>query len=168
MDTQLIPKDLLRSRLITVPQTSYVLPGTVRSNVDPFDSADDIRIKSILAEFELWQLIQNHGGLDADCAQVPFSTGQRQLLGLTRAYFRTGPILILDEIDSTLDSDTGEKIQRFLREKLFDRTVVAVTHKIENILDFDEVIILAEGHIVERGNPHTLWNDRGSFLRSID
>ena len=168
MDTQLIPKDLLRSRLITVPQTFCVLPGTVRSNVDPFGStADDTRITSVLVEFELWQLIQDHGGLDADCAQIPFSAGQYQLLGLIRAYFRTGPILVLDEIDSILDQDTEEKIQRFLRERLFDRTVVAVTHKIENILDFDEVVVLADGRIVERGNPRTLWSDEGSLLRSM-
>ena len=168
MDTQLIPKDLLRSRLITVPQTFCVLPGTVRSNVDPFGStADDTRITSVLVEFELWQLIQDHGGLDADCAQIPFSAGQYQLLGLIRAYFRTGPILVLDEVDSILDQDTEEKIQRFLRERLFDRTVVAVTHKIENILDFDEVVVLADGRIVERGNPRTLWSDEGSLLRSM-
>lgn len=97
--SKLRPQDL-RSRLNVVPQDLVHLPGSLRTNIDPFQVASDDKIIASLMRVGLWDMVREQGGLEVEMDVAAWSTGQKQLLGLTRAMVRQSKILILDEIAS--------------------------------------------------------------------
>lgn len=90
-------RHLVRERLISVPQTAFFIPGTVRFNVNPARTASDDEIIAALRKARIWDFIQEQGGLDVELKQQTFSAGQLQLVSLARALLRPGAVLVLDE-----------------------------------------------------------------------
>lgn len=128
----------------------------MRENVDPQEIASDEDIVDALRAVGIWELFESSGGLDGRVNEDKLSHGQRQLFCLARAIVNPARILIIDEATSSIDSDTDMLIQRVLRDRFQGRTVIAVAHKLDTVLDFDRVIILDKGRIVEVGNPQEL------------
>jgi len=85
-----------------------------------------------------------------------FSVGQKQLLCLSRALLRHNKILVLDEATSNVDMTTDAFIQKVLKERFADTTVITIAHRLNTVADYDQIIVMEKGNIVESGSPYEL------------
>ncbi|KAL2861227.1 putative ABC bile acid transporter [Aspergillus lucknowensis] len=94
------------------------------------------------------------------------SQGQRQLLCLARALLKSPKVLMMDEATASIDYSTDAKIQETLRE-LRDNTIITIAHRLQTIIDYDKVLVLDHGRVVEYDHPWTLVNKEGGLFRSM-
>lgn len=170
-DLSLMPRDIIRRNIAVLPQDPVLLDGSVRFNLDPFGEHSDEEIISALSEVDLGHLCQDPGALDATLETEKLSAGQKQLLCIARALMRQSKFLMLDEATSAIDRETEEKIVKLVHEKFSGCTVIAVAHRLRTLLEFDWILVLEQGQIVEQGKPNELlaqedgrwrqlWNDQ--------
>ncbi|OAA38744.1 ABC transporter, transmembrane domain, type 1 [Beauveria brongniartii RCEF 3172] len=151
----LVPNEL-RALINIVPQEPFLMPGSVRQNVDPFEVADDAAIMVALKRLGLWDRIEAAGGIGADMPLASWSVGERQLICMARAIVRKSPILILDEATSSVDHKTEEIMQEVLETEFAGNTVLSVVHRLGYIERYDKVAVLQKGELMEFGAPETL------------
>ncbi|ROW08715.1 hypothetical protein VPNG_06410 [Cytospora leucostoma] len=164
----------IRPHLITLPQDPVHLPGTVRTNLDPHGlfgrPSGDTDLIAALGKVFLWDdVISPRGGLDADFSELGLSHGQEQLFGLARALLHKdeSSIVLLDEATSSVDYETDRRVQEVIREGLARHTVLAVAHRLDTIRDYDLVVVMERGRIVEKGDPRELREQEGSAFRRL-
>ncbi|KAJ5496624.1 ABC transporter integral membrane type 1 [Penicillium fimorum] len=168
-----INRAALRERIIAVPQEAVFLPdgSTFRANLDPFDISTPEECQVVLVAVGLWKFVQERGGLEAGMGPGTLSAGQRQLMSLGRALLRrfirarNGSdcgILLLDEVSSSVDRETERVMQDIIRIEFKDYTIIAVSHRLDMIMDFDRVVVMDTGEIVEVGNPAVLARQEGT------
>ncbi|KAH8805424.1 putative ABC multidrug transporter [Xylogone sp. PMI_703] len=174
-----INRPALRQRIIAVPQEAVFLPdgSTFQANLDPSNVSLPGECQAVLEAVNLWHFIQERGGLDAGMSAGTLSAGQRQLMSLGRALLRRrirarnlgivgsgseGGILLLDEVSSSVDQETERIMQEAIRSEFKDYTVIAVSHRLDMIMDFDRVVVMDKGEIVEVGNPMVLAGEEGT------
>ncbi|SPJ75456.1 related to multidrug resistance protein [Fusarium torulosum] len=158
LDISTIPREEIRTRLVGVPQDAFLIEGSsVRLNTDPAQGLTDAAIEEALKAVELWDIVTKNGGLDVPIEELHLSHGQKQLFCIARAIIRPSPIVILDEATSSVDARVDELVQRLVRERFQDRTVISVVHKLKSALDdFDMVAVLDAGELQEFGPPREL------------
>jgi ATP-binding cassette subfamily C (CFTR/MRP) protein 1 len=157
LDIATLPKQLVRSRLIALPQDPYVLAGTVRENVDPLSTVSDDAVITALRKVHLDHLLDDEEiGLNAKLSTDMLSHGQCQLLCLARAMMRKSSILILDEATASVDVHTDALMQDILRTDFKHHTIIAAAHRLDTIIDFDAVLVLDAGRVLESDNPQNL------------
>jgi ATP-binding cassette subfamily C (CFTR/MRP) protein 4 len=93
--------------------------------------------------------------------------GQKQLLCLARALLRRNRILVLDEATSNVDMNTDAFIQQVIQERFRDTTVITIAHRLNTIANYDKVIAMHRGRIVEQGTPHELIERKGLFYDMV-
>lgn len=154
-----IPRNTIRSRLICLPQDALIFPGSFRFNLVPdFRITDASIIISALKRVNLFSLVEERGGIDAEVTPDALSHGEQQLLALARAILRKDMakgrcILVLDEATSNLDAATEEIIKAIIDEEFRDNTVIVVAHRLETVTDVDVVLMLESGKVVKIGAP---------------
>ena len=176
----------LRSRISIIPQESVLFKATIRSNLDPFNNHSDE---------ELWDALVNSGAIDSTeinkvkkqkftnhSEQIHkfhlyreveedgrnFSLGERQLLGLSRAVIKKSKILVLDEATSSVDNVTDYKIQAKIEENFGkNTTILTIAHRLKTIINYDKILVLDSGEIVEFDAPYKLFMKKDSIFRGL-
>jgi ATP-binding cassette subfamily B protein len=98
---------------------------------------------------------------------VKLSGGQRQRIAIARAFLRDTPLIILDEATSALDSESEEAIREALRRLMAGRTVIAIAHRLSSLRDFDRIVVLQAGRLVEDGPPDALLGRDGAYRELV-
>lgn len=167
IDISTLPRQTVRARLNSIPQDPFFLRSTIRTNADPNHLHTDATIISALEKVHLWSLISSKGGLEAQLDTEFFSHGQRQLFCLARAILRGGRVIVLDEATSSVDTETDKLMQRVIREVFEGCTILAVAHRLDTIADFDRIVLLGKGEVVESGRFEELMDREGGAFREL-
>jgi ABC-type multidrug transport system fused ATPase/permease subunit len=96
-----------------------------------------------------------------------FSAGQRQLMCFARALLRKSNIIVMDEATASVDSSTDEKLQKMIRERFVDQTLICIAHRLDTILDSDRVCVMDDGKVVEYDTPSVLLNNPASVFSGL-
>jgi ATP-binding cassette subfamily B protein len=96
------------------------------------------------------------------------SGGQRQRIAIARAFLKDAPLLLLDEATSALDGDSEEVIREALGRLMRGRTVMAIAHRLSTVRNFDRILVLEKGHLVQDGSPEALLRSDGTYRRLMD
>ncbi|EZF31198.1 hypothetical protein H101_05181 [Trichophyton interdigitale H6] len=156
LDLASLPRDLARSRFNMIPQEPVFIPGTVQFNLDPDSQYSDYDLITALKKVLLFDVISAQGGVNSEFQPSSLSHGQRQLFCLAGAILRKSRIGLLDEITSNVEQATDELMQKIIREEFKLCTSIAIAHRLNTIMNFDRVIVLEGGQIVESGKPQDL------------
>jgi ATP-binding cassette subfamily B protein len=157
----------LRRRIGYVPQETFLFYGTVRENIryGSFDATDE-EVEEAARAAEAHDFVTNlPDGYDTMVGErgVKLSGGQRQRVAIARAVLRDPEILILDEATSDVDTETEMLIQRSLDDLTADRTTFVVAHRLSTVKDADEIVVLEDGCVVERGTHDELISKDGLY-----
>ncbi|KAF9169455.1 hypothetical protein BGX20_010302 [Mortierella sp. AD010] len=159
----------LRSSLTIIPQDPVLFIGTIRTNLDPFNEHDDAALWATLKRVHLISgdgtESNSFGNLDSEVQEngINFSQGQRQLIGLARALLKQSKIIILDEATASVDHDTDARIQATIREEFKESTLLTIAHRLRTIIDFDKVLVMDHGRVVQFDTPWNLIRTEGIF-----
>ena len=156
-----------RSKISVIPQDPVLFSGPLRLNLDPETQFEDAQIWNALEAVQLKSLVQERDKqlyYEISEGETNFSVGEKQLLCLARALLQENKIIILDEATANVDFATDRLIQETIRSK-FDRcTVITIAHRVDTILDYDRVLVLEGGEVVEFAKPEVLLrNEEGKF-----
>ncbi len=190
IDLATLTGSVVREHVITLTQDPFLFPGSIRSNIDPLGVFPDEEISAALEKVRLLTILRDKaGGNDPDikvvldtCIDADFlSHGQRQLFCLARAILKPGKVLILDEPTSryvplqgpwelsgdeltirSVDAKTDAQIQEVIRHEFKDHTIIMIAHRLSSLLDFDHILVLDQGSLVETGHPTELLSNPSS------
>jgi ATP-binding cassette subfamily B protein len=157
----------LRQHIGYVSQDTFLFYGTVEENITygTFDADRDAVVDAAKAA-EAHEFIQNlPDGYDTEVGErgVKLSGGQRQRIDIARAILKDPEILVLDEATSDVDTETEMLIQRSLDRLTEDRTTFSIAHRLSTIKDADQIVVLEDGEIVERGTHDDLIGEEGLY-----
>ncbi|ELY46911.1 ABC transporter ATP-binding protein [Natronorubrum sulfidifaciens] len=157
----------LRQSMGYVGQESFLFYGTVEENITygTFDASREEIVAAAKAA-EAHEFIQNlPEGYDTMVGErgVKLSGGQRQRVAIARAVLKDPDILVLDEATSDVDTETEMLIQRSIDDLTEDRTTFAIAHRLSTIKDADQILVLEDGQIVERGSHTQLLENDGLY-----
>ncbi|NMG06395.1 NHLP family bacteriocin export ABC transporter peptidase/permease/ATPase subunit [Brasilonema sp. UFV-L1] len=164
-----IPRSVLANSLAMVEQDIFLFAGTVRENLTLWDSTvSQTDLVRACSDAVIHDLIESMpGGYDAKLIEggMNISGGQRQRLEIARAMVRNPSVLVMDEATSALDAQTELIIDRNLRRR--GCSCIVIAHRLSTIRDCDEIIVLEQGKVVQRGTHEELWHSGGKYAQLL-
>lgn len=167
IDIRRLALDSLRAQISIVLQDVFLFHGTVRDNI-LFGRADAAQEEVVAAAHVanahdfISQLPQGYDTIIGERG-VKLSGGQKQRLSIARAVLKDAPILVLDEATSSVDTETERLIQQALDRLMQGKTTLVIAHRLSTIRSADQIIVLGNGGIAERGNHDGLMAQRGTY-----
>lgn len=149
-----IDEKTLMNNITAVNFNSYIFAGTVRENMLIADkSASDEKMIEALKMVNLWSFLSEQDGLDTKLNQQGsnFSGGQRQRLAIARALLHNTPIYVFDEVTSNIDAESENDIMTVIHNMAKIKTVILISHRLENVVGSDKILLLDKGKIEESG-----------------
>ena len=160
-----------RRSMAVITQDPVLFSGSLRKNLDPFSLYQDHDLWRALEDVQLKTLVQQlPDQLEYKLRESGsnFSVGERQLVCLARALLQRSKIIILDEATANVDFKADRLIQEVIRNRFKDSTVVTIAHRLNTIMDYDKVLVMEQGRVVEFDKPEVLLqNKNGYFARLV-
>ena len=158
-----------RQAMSVITQNPILFTGSLRMNLDPFQEYSDQELWDALEEASLKNMVKKlPKQLSEEVKEcgANFSVGERQLLCLARALLKRSKIIIMDEATANVDYKTDQLIQDTIHTKSKHCTVITIAHRLNTIIDYDRVVVLENGKVVEYDKPEILLqNEGGQFSR---
>lgn len=174
----------LRQAITIIPQDPTLFTGTIRSNLDPFNSYNDENIYEALRRVNLItsnEVLNTSNAITSDENVNKFlnleneitegggnlSQGQRQLMCLARSLLRSPKIMLLDEATASIDYESDSRIQQTIRQEFSESTILTIAHRLRSIIDYDKILVMDAGEVIEFDHPYNLIKNASSTFFSM-
>ncbi len=169
-DIARVTQDSLREAIGVVPQDISLFHRSVMENIrygKPDASDDEVRDAAFAARCDFIEALPAGMRTLVGERGIKLSGGQRQRIAIARAFLKNAPLLLLDEATSALDSESEEAIREALGRLMRGRTVIAIAHRLSTVRNFDRVIVLQLGKVIQDGPPDLLVRREGLYRQLV-
>ncbi len=169
-DIARVRQESLRSGIAVVPQDISLFHRSIMENIRygrPEASDADVREAIAAANCDFIDKLPEGAATIVGDRGVKLSPGQRQRIGVARAFLKDAPILLLDEATSALDSESEEAVREALDRLMGGRTVIAIAHRLSSLRNFDRIVVLQAGQVCEDGPPQVLVRSKGVYCNLV-
>ena len=169
-DISRVTQQSLREAISVVPQDISLFQRSILENIRygrPTASDDEVLRAAIAARCDFVETLPEGMATMVGDRGVKLSGGQRQRIAIARAFLKDAPILLLDEATAALDSESEEAIREALSRLMRGRTVIAIAHRLATLRNFDRVVMLKAGKIIEDGPPDRLMQGEGPYRELV-
>ena len=169
-DISRVTQQSLREAISVVPQDISMFHRSIMENIRygrPTATDDEVLRAAISARCDFVETLPEGLATMVGDRGVKLSGGQRQRIAIARAFLKDAPILLLDEATAALDSESEEAIREALSRLMRGRTVIAIAHRLATLRNFDRVVMLKAGKIIEDGPPDRLMQGEGPYRELV-
>ena len=169
-DISRVTQESLREAIAVVPQDISLFQRSIMENIRygrPTATDDEVLRAAIAARCDFVETLPEGMATMVGDRGVKVSGGQRQRIAIARAFLKDAPILLLDEATAALDSESEEAIREALARLMRGRTVIAIAHRLATLRNFDRVVMLKGGKIIEDGPPDRLMQGEGPYRELV-
>jgi ATP-binding cassette subfamily B protein len=170
-DISRVTQESLREAIGVVPQDISLFYRSVMENIRygrPDATDDEVLDAAFAARCDFIGELPNGMRTLVGDRGVRLSGGQRQRIAIARAFLKNAPLLLLDEATSSLDSESEEAIREALNRLMRGRTVIAIAHRLSTVRNFDRIVVLGLGKVVQDGPPDALLRREGIYRRLVE
>ena len=165
-----VTQQSLRAAISVVPQDISLFHRSIIDNIRygrPNATDEEVLSAAIAARCDFIESFPDGLATLVGDRGVKLSGGQRQRIAIARAFLKDAPILLLDEATAALDSESEEAIREALGRLMRGRTVIAIAHRLATLRNFDRVVVLRDGKVIEDGSPDWLMRTQGHYRQLV-
>ncbi|MET3839235.1 ABC transporter ATP-binding protein [Bradyrhizobium sp. OAE829] len=169
-DISRVTQQSLREAISVVPQDISMFHRSIMENIRygrPTATDDEVLRAAIAARCDFVENLPDGLATMVGDRGVKLSGGQRQRIAIARAFLKDAPILLLDEATAALDGESEEAIRDALGRLMRGRTVIAIAHRLATLRNFDRVVMLKDGKVIEDGPPDRLMRETGPYRQLV-